>query len=359
MREILKLYKIFTKIKNLEINDSLLALILNSGKENEMYSKIYDLKLDNDNLSIGPIKYPLKRGNRFEIYKQFTSTQKEAIIKILIGLNIEQTILLTGPIGSGKTYLIKELANIIGVNLRIIQFNLETNSADLIGRYELNKNKMENFKEILKRLTNILIKSKFPLITEYIMLSRTLNIEKILSFLQKNNFPENSEIKGPIEELRRLYVGLSNLNIKVGFVKSILLKAMKNGDWVLLDDIHFAPDQIERIMSLLEENPTLRVNETKPILNFKKDTNNKEEKIHPGFRLFLVSSNFNIISSAVKSRCFNIKLKNYENEKDYSIILSNHLLNSGLKDEIIIKISLKIGKAFYNLQKEEKKNFIF
>ena len=359
MREILKLQKIFTKIEGLEINDSLLELILSSGKESEINQKNYELKLDNENLMIGPITYPLNRGNKKEIYTQFTSNQKEAIIKILIGLNIEQTILLTGPIGSGKTYLIKELADLIGVKLRIIQFNVETNSSDLIGRFELNKNKPEKFIQILDSLTKLLIESKFPYISEYLILYKSFNIEKILKFLENNKTSLKApEIIKKISEVEKQYDEISNMNNIVRFVKSQLLNGMKNGDWVLLDDIHFAPEQIERLMSLLEENPTLRVNETKPTLNFKKGNNNKDADIHSRFRLFLVTSNYNVISSAVKSRCFNVKLKPYKDEKDYSIILSNNLLNSGLIDKDIIKISLKIGKAFYNLQKEEKKVYI-
>ena len=109
-----------------------------------MNTKNEEIKLDNEYLYLGQLKYELNRGNKWEIYTQFTSSQKEAIMKILIGLIIEKTILLAGPIGSGKTYIIKELPNMIGVNLRIIQFTVETTSADLIGRLKVNKKRWKN-----------------------------------------------------------------------------------------------------------------------------------------------------------------------------------------------------------------------
>ena len=154
-------------------------------------------------------------------------------------------------------------------------------------------------------------------------------------------------------------------NINVRFEPSLLINAMKNGDWVLLDDIHFAPHQVERLMSLLEEEPTLNIYENEPTMYFKKGDNKDNAKnpdenivnIHSRFRLFMVSSNNNIISSAVHLDVLILNSNN--NEKDYAIILSNHLLNSGLDNDYIIQISCKIGKAFYNLlKKEENKNYI-
>ena len=66
-------------------------------------------------------------------------------------------------------------------------------------------------------------------------------------------------------------------NIDFDFIYSILINAMKNGEWVLLDDIHFAKAEIERLMSLLEEEPTLTIYEDKKNVIYKK--RNEETKI--------------------------------------------------------------------------------
>ena len=48
---------------------------------------------------------------------------------------------------------------------------------------------------------------------------------------------------------------------------------MEKGEWILLEDIHYAKDEIERLMSLLEENPTLTVYEKFPISFYAKIDN--------------------------------------------------------------------------------------
>ena len=46
------------------------------------------------------------------------------------------------------------------------------------------------------------------------------------------------------------------------FKLSVLVNVMERGDWILLDDINFAPQEIEGLMSLLEEEPTLNIYES-------------------------------------------------------------------------------------------------
>jgi MoxR-like ATPase len=49
----------------------------------------------------------------------------------------QKTTLLSGDIGSGKTFIIESLAEIVGIKLNVIQFNTEITSSDLIGRLEM------------------------------------------------------------------------------------------------------------------------------------------------------------------------------------------------------------------------------
>ena len=69
----------------------------------------------------------------------------------MIGSLKERPILLTGEIGAGKTFVIEQLANIIGAKLKVIQFNSKTTSFNILRRLELTideKNKW--FKKIIK-----------------------------------------------------------------------------------------------------------------------------------------------------------------------------------------------------------------
>ena len=158
-------------------------------------------------------------------------------------------------------------------------------------------------------------------------------------------------MKEQLSNLRGLQKTHFNFNL------SVLIKAMKDGDWILLDDINFAPQEIEGLMSLLEEEPTLMIYENDPVLFFTKDKNkikNKETDflIHPNFRLFITSSIDTNISSAIKSRCLCIKIKPFKEPKDYAELISNSLINTGIAHNNIIDISKKIGYAFYGLKKK-------
>ena len=105
---------------------------------------------------------------------------------------------------------------------------------------------------------------------------------------------------------------------------------MKEGDWVLLDDINFAPEEIEGLMPLLEEDPTLTIYENDPVLFFTKDkTKIKDDKkdfeINPNFRLIMTTSKEANISLAIKSRCLCIQIKPFKEPKDYSELIANNL----------------------------------
>ena len=177
-REILKLGQFVDKCGEIPL-DYLLELILinniplsdieNFKKKsglNTISNSLNDLKLkiENNYLCFGDfVKYKLIEPINYEIKTQFTISQKEAVMKMMIGLLAERPILLTGDIGTGKTFVIEQLANLIGVKLKVIQFNSETTSLDIIGRLELSidKKKINELKISLNRYKNILIKCKY------------------------------------------------------------------------------------------------------------------------------------------------------------------------------------------------------
>ena len=184
-REIIKLSNIFEKINNIE-NRKKIDLILEPEKSLNLNDS--KLKMDNKYLYFGDyVKYPLNKSHNQELIKQFTYSQKEALIRIMIGLNIEKTILLTGDIGTGKTFIIEELAKLTGSNLKIIQFNYETTSNDLIGRLELNKKNLDDLKEKLNEMEKLLINKEYEFVTKFIELNNSMEVSKITDFLKKKN----------------------------------------------------------------------------------------------------------------------------------------------------------------------------
>ena len=103
---------------------------------------------------------------------------------------------------------------------------------------------------------------------------------KLLNFLKiekkKNGKLSNIDLVDDLIIKLEEFKGLKKICFK--FNESILINAMKKGEWILLEDIHYAPQEIERLMSLLEENPTLTIYENSPILFFSKEKNSKDKK---------------------------------------------------------------------------------
>ena len=171
----------------------------------------------------------------------------------------------------------------IGAKLKVIQFNSDTTSSDILGRLELtvDEKKINDLKKSLKEFMDKLIQIKYNRITELIVACQFLDISKIQDFFEKEenfvNIPEKLQI-----EYNQIMEQLNNLKgIKkthFSFNLSVLIKAMKEGDWILLDDINFAPQEIEGLMSLLEEDPTLTIYENDPVLFFTKIQIKKKTK---------------------------------------------------------------------------------
>ena len=379
-RELLKLKQFVEKCKDIPI-DYLLELILSNNIPsssmktfqkktglNLISKSLNDLKLkiENNCLCFDKfVKYKLINPRKYKIKEHFTIPQKEALMKMMIGLLAERPILLSGDIGTGKTFIVEQLANLIGVNLKVIQFNSETTSLDIIGKLELtiNKNKIKSLNEEIKKFTKILIKAKYKKITEFLVESELLDISKIREFLEKEeeNFfkEENNNIFNEFIDLKKQIKDLSGFKkTYFNFQLSALVRAMKDGDWVLLDDINFAPQEIEGLMSLLEEEPILKIYENDPALFYTKDKTKIKNKdtdflIHPNFRLIMTTSKETNVSLAIKSRCLCIQIEPFKEPKDYGELIANNLKYSDVADKNIIDIAQQIGYSFYKLKEGE------
>jgi len=381
LREILKLKEFTNKCPDVPL-DTLLDLVLCANMSDENISKFKNENQFNNTLSnITPeiknntlcfedlIKYDLVKP-RYDgpLNKQFTLSEKDALMKILIGLTAERTILLSGDIGTGKTHIIESLADIIGVKLNVIQFNTETSSSDTIGRLEMSvdSNEVSKIKYELNKLMHILINDEWPRVTSFIKFinEESLNSGSINEFFEKlfEKDPLNQEALEQLDLCKNQLKHFSTLSCtSFEFKKSLLINAMENGEWVLLDDVNYAPQEIERLMSLLEENSSLTIYEQNPPVIYSRDIIEdtdfiKHKQIHKDFRLFVITSNESVLSAAIKSRCLCVKLKPFAEAQHYAELISSCLIDSYIPEDCIITIATHVGNAFYNIKKHEKEN---
>ena len=92
----------------------------------------------------------------------------------------------------------------------------------------------------------------YPYLPEFIVLNDSMNKPEILKFINdenKINIINDDTISSKIKNFKKELNNLSIIeNINFEFNHSELLDAMEKGDWVLLDDINFAPQEIERLI---------------------------------------------------------------------------------------------------------------
>ncbi|OLL27013.1 Midasin [Neolecta irregularis DAH-3] len=221
-------------------------------------------------------------------------------------IRLNEPILLVGETGTGKTTVIQHLAETCGHNLTVINLSQQTESGDLLGGY----------KPIDSRAVGIKLKEKFDqLFSKTFSGSKTANntflevvakvyrkqqwsrfvvllrdsvkmAEKKFAIIESTSHPKKKRRTNQLELLPQWKLFASEIEnfeksrngFAFSFVEGTFVKAVRAGDWVLLDEINLAAhDTIESISSLLQENPQI-------VLSDKADL--EPIKPHPEFRVF-------------------------------------------------------------------------
>ncbi|KAA6381216.1 MAG: hypothetical protein EZS28_023257, partial [Streblomastix strix] len=151
---------------------------------------------------------------------------------------------------------------------------------------------------------------------------------------------------------------------------------MRQGGWVLLDGVESAPHEVERLMSLLEENPTLAIYESvKPLIFHshveKRDNQNDKEQniqidqfeqnidkedieIKEGFQIFITCNDLKKLSPALRSRCFCIQMETAQDEVQLRELAESALNQSDTALFYRIPISRILGGVFCDARDKSK-----
>ena len=153
----------------------------------------------------------------------------------------------------------------------------------------------EEFKEIIDRIKNNL----FNVTAEEIPLNDELNNNNEIKISKKSLVEKNLKI-------------IQNIIMPANRFKSVtstVIKALKNGERVLIDNIQFASSQIiELISCLYGKNPFLDLIEKGEDFYFSSEENAKN-KIHKDFRIFITvapsySINSNLIDQTLRQKMY-------------------------------------------------------
>ena len=286
--------------------------------------RVPSLELRARSIKYGRIELPLRQSGLKGITKKQRTRRPFArtnhalkyIESIAAAVHSRYPCLLVGETGTGKTTIVQELASMVGQKLFVVNLSQQSEAGDLLGGYKpitlkalatpirddfddlfevtLTSKKNEKFVSALNRNFKKGAWSKvLKLWQEASKTASSILIDKI----GPGGNPSKKRKINPVgyEKLQRRW---SELDSKLGifaehlnsgskgfvfsFVEGNLVKAVRNGDWILLDEINLASsDTLESLVDLLSSGihkmPSIMLSETGQIQRI---------NAHEDFRIF-------------------------------------------------------------------------
>ncbi|KAF9871646.1 denitrification regulatory protein nirq [Colletotrichum karsti] len=354
--------------------------------EHSLESYIPQLEQSETQFKIGraTLRKRKDRVNKAALAKRpFASTThaKKLLEQAAVAVNLGEPILLVGETGIGKTTVIQQLADTLGHKLVAINLSQQSEAGDLLG----------GFKPVNVRTLAVPLKEEFEDLFSATGISQTKNqryLEQLGKCFAKGQWAKVAKLwreapkmfKKIIEELTRrerektetveegtqpmkrrktesklqtllelsprwdqFSRSLDQFEVQLSgganafafsFVEGNIVKAARNGDWVLLDEINLAsPDTLESIADLLTgpvDTPSILLSETGEI---------ERIRAHPNFRIFGAMNPATDVGKrdlpiGIRSRFTELYVDSPDKDvKDLLTIVKTYLKSSSAKDE--------------------------
>ncbi|KAM3464140.1 hypothetical protein NHJ6243_002673 [Beauveria neobassiana] len=328
----------------------------------------------------------------------FASTvhAKRLLEQIAVAVKLEEPVLLVGETGIGKTTVVQQLADSLGNKLIAVNLSQQSEVGDLLGGFKpVNVRSLavplkEEFEDLfdatgisasknqkyLEQIGKCFVKSQWSKVAKLWKEAPKMFV-KIVSELEKAHAQAQKERQDDSQPTKRRKTqsklqslldlrprwetftrNLEQFEVQIAagpggfafsFVEGNLVKALRNGDWVLLDEINLAsPDTLESIADLLtgpNERPSILLSETGEI-----------QKIiaHPNFRIFGAMNPATDIGkrdlpAGIRSRFTELYVKSPDtDEKDLLQIIKTYLGSTSNKND---KAANDIARLYLNTKK--------
>ncbi|KAK6519699.1 AAA ATPase midasin [Arthrobotrys megalospora] len=214
--------------------------------------------------------------------------------RVSICINTAEPVLLVGETGTGKTTAVQHLANLLNVKLTVHNFSQQTESSDLMGGFQpmdLSRIGMEmatSFDSLFRRTfpskKNLAFLDQFDQAVLHKQWKKAVRFWLKAIEMAKKHLAASSADEDPEDGLlsprkrRKLEIGshtsivaeweafvtrVSSFDAQLksspqqaifNFVEGLLVKAVRNGEWVLLDELNLAaPETLESIADLMND----------------------------------------------------------------------------------------------------------
>jgi midasin len=308
-----------------------------SGERVQHYLHAYIPKLEDTEFQLSVGRVLLRKTPRptrmVKSKRPFAATThvKRLLEQIAIGVKLKEPILLVGETGIGKTTVVQQLADSLGHKLVAVNLSQQSEAGDLLGGFKpVNSQSLavplkEEFEDLfektgvsaeknqayLESIARKFVKGRWSEVSKEWRKAPKM-FETIVSTLEKKSRAADADEsgeqpakrrktdagRGKLQRLLKLksrwdafsqsldqfdrQIASGSGAFAFAFVEGNIVKAARNGDWVLLDEINLAsPDTLESIADLLhsgsEGSPSILLSETGEI---------ERIKAHPDFRVF-------------------------------------------------------------------------
>lgn len=239
--------------------------------------------------------------------------------QVLRCVEVDENVLLIGEAGSGKTAIIQELSSLLGNGVTVINLSRQSETSDLLGSFRpvemavlvsqlakkferlfcayMSKDKNARFLDALQRASRSLsghqralrlLRGAVNAVPSHLKnrnsdsLLEWRDISHEIDSLEFSMFPpscgSDSEFQErPKKRSRGLYRRRRHRHqVEFKFCEGVLVKAMRAGRWILLDEINLAPPGLlDRLISVVDKGEISLSNEEGELV-----------QKHPGFLLF-------------------------------------------------------------------------
>lgn len=259
-----------------------------------------------------------------------TTHARRLLEQISVAVSLKEPVLLVGETGIGKTTVVQQLAESLGQRLIAVNLSQQSEVGDLLGGFKpINVRNLavplkEEFEDLftstgiseeknqkyLKSINKGIAKGKWsdvaklwnqaPKIFEEILkvkVAEDKNRDKTRDAdgqPTKRRKTGSTKLEALLElkprwdkfskNLEQFAIQLSGGSggFAFAFIEGNIVKAVRNGDWVLLDEINLAsPDTLESIADLLQSGP-----DAKPSILLSETGEIERIQAHPNFRIF-------------------------------------------------------------------------
>lgn len=296
------------------------------------------------------IKAIQKQGKEHSTFS-FTTNSVCLLERIAVSVVHNEPILLVGETGVGKTTSVQYLAENTFNKLIVINMNNQSDISDLIGGYKPvdlcyilkpMRNEFESiFRKTFNQSKNEQFLNKFSICYNqgnYNVLVK-LMLTVVESTIKKNKKKELlflNEWKQLEIKLKKLNTQLSkSINISFAFLAGSLVNCIKNGNWVLLDEINLASaETLECLSTILEPNGSIVLLEKGDFVPIKRN---------PDFRIFACMNPSTDVGKkelaiGIRNRFTEFFVDELSKERDLMHLVSDYLRNTGIEKKKVSKI---------------------